>query len=444
MSWQERMRQMVLAGGVVVAGCSNGRLTGPDAGSGGASSGVGGSATGSGGMRGGGGDGGTSPARPVPSGIGRRRGTGSGGTGGSAGAQWDWDAGGGGTGGGGTGGSAGAPWNWGGGGSWTSGGGASGSGGWFSRSRAATPTRTRASAGGRTRTPRRPPFARRKPPAGSRRRLDSTDLQREPGRQRRRPHRGRCPRPLSGPHHERSARGWTPPRLPDSSRTPRPRSRSHARSAAARRRGAAVGADLPGPWAGERAYTRLRRVARAVRRRGARRSLSRAALRRDRRANGCAAAGLRRGPSARAAGAPWRIRCSGRARWRWSKWQSARQSRWRCFAPVGARHASPWRARRWNGSWSTRYATSDSGGAAADGLVAGVGAEPNAARRCRKQARGRRWARWSGESRRPRCGRLQANVEGFEPAFTQSWASSRPSPAWTRSMRPSSGWSSPG
>lgn len=80
MSWQERMRQMVLAGGVAVAGCSSGQLTGPDAGgrggAGGTPTGYGGSVTG-------------------------------GGTGGAAGAAGNNGAGGGGTGGGGTTGSGG-------------------------------------------------------------------------------------------------------------------------------------------------------------------------------------------------------------------------------------------------------------------------------------------------------------------------------------------------
>ena len=101
MSWQERMRQMVLAGGVVVAGCSSGQLGRPDAaGTGGANTGTGGESTGTGGAstgtggagtRGAGGAGtggaGTGGARHGGAGTGGAAGgAGRSGTGGSGGA----------------------------------------------------------------------------------------------------------------------------------------------------------------------------------------------------------------------------------------------------------------------------------------------------------------------------------------------------------------------
>ncbi|HVT06117.1 MAG TPA: hypothetical protein VHO67_01600 [Polyangia bacterium] len=95
MSWQERMRQMVLAGGVVIAGCSSSRLTPPHAtgtgGSGPAAGGTGGTggalatggAVGAGGTPATGGAAGTGGTLAAGGAAGAGAGSGGGGTGGA-------------------------------------------------------------------------------------------------------------------------------------------------------------------------------------------------------------------------------------------------------------------------------------------------------------------------------------------------------------------------
>ena len=119
---------------------------------------------------------------------------------------------------------------------------------------------------------------------------------------------------------------------------------------------------ISGRWRRPARFAHLRRLARAVRLGGARRGVPRPAVLRDRRPIGCAAAGLRRGPGARATGAPGRLDLAGICAGAGRGGDRRDDSRWLSSGRAGALHASPSRARGWNASWSTRSATSDSAG----------------------------------------------------------------------------------